>query len=463
MKKCSLLLIIPFLLVGCSDYFDRKSDDSSIPASRFFGDEGAFLSALTDVYTQLRSDNLFGGTLTLTMMDFLSGELQPLGDLGKAASQHDFADKTLQRQLDSMVSAAYRAVASCNLIIQEAEHTDVVFFNSSQKNMILGECHALRAALQFDLLRLFGPSPQDDGSFSGMPYMTVFGQKDVPLLTKAQLLQAMQADLAKAEQLLATTDPILQPTNPTTVVVGRVDRRLRTLQMNYFAVKALQARLALWSGDYEHARACADKVFAHQRDVADRYQLFHYVAPGKYASDYEFSREFIFGISTLPKGFPQLSDSLQKAGLKVTDRLRTIYPQASDIRYRAWFKASADGYTLTKFGSETLLSGYIYSQTGGETGLPAAIPYIKLGEVALIAAESSAHLGRLEEAADYLKTLQSNKNVDEAAQLQAGGGLTKEALLQLIYTEYERELLGEGQLYYLYKRLGKVGSPRLPR
>ncbi|WP_025880529.1 hypothetical protein [Segatella baroniae] len=137
MKKCSLLLIIPLLLVGCSDYFDRKSDDSSIPASRFFGDEGAFLSALTDVYTQLRSDNLFGGTLTLTMMDFLSGELQPLGDLGKAASQHDFADKTLQRQLDSMVSAAYRAVASCNLIIQEAEHTDVVFFNSSQKNMIL--------------------------------------------------------------------------------------------------------------------------------------------------------------------------------------------------------------------------------------------------------------------------------------------------------------------------------------
>ena len=83
--------------------------------------------------------------------------------------------------------------------------------------------------------------------------------------------------------------------------------------------------------------------------------------------------------------------------------------------------------------------------------------------MALIAAESSAHLGRLEEAADYLKTLQSNKNVDEAAQLQAGGGLTKEALLQLIYTEYERELLGEGQLYYLYKRLGKVGSPRLPR
>ncbi len=463
MKKLFILLATGLLTVGCSDYFDKKGDDNTIPASRFYGDEGAFLSALTDIYTQLRAETLYGGTLNMTMMNFLSHEFQPRSATEKAAYDRNYSNTALKEQLHSMTQAAYKAVTSCNKIIEEAENTDIVFFNPGQREVVLGECYALRAAMQFDLLRLYHPLPTKDNNFTGLPYITKFGQKKASKMTTAQFMEAVKADLLKAEKLLSSSDPILKSSNSSLVAVGRLDRRLRTLQLNYYAVKAIQARVALWSGDYQAALQCAEAVFAHNRNVDSRHQLFYYVTPGTYGSDYEFSREYIFGLATRPEGFAKLCDQRNKDGLTVTERLHTIYPNPADIRYRAWFKATDNRqYALTKFGSETLLSGYVYSQMGVETGLPATIPYIKIGEVALIAAESLTQLNRFDEAITYIKALEDSKNIDNAALLQSGGHVSKDALLKIIHEEYERDLFGEGQLFYLYKRLGQAESPSLP-
>ena len=110
--------------------------------------------------------------------------------------------------------------------------------------------------------------------------------------------------------------------------------------MNYYAVKALQARVALWEGNYQRAANAADSVFNHLRNVSTRNQLFYYVTPGKYGSDYSFSREYIFGISSTPTGFTALSNSLFKSLGVTTINLRGIYQQNTDIRYRAWFKST---------------------------------------------------------------------------------------------------------------------------
>ena len=60
-----VLLLLP--LVACSDWFDAVPDNENIPDKKFFGDENAFYNALVDVYTQLRSTDLYGGNLTLSM------------------------------------------------------------------------------------------------------------------------------------------------------------------------------------------------------------------------------------------------------------------------------------------------------------------------------------------------------------------------------------------------------------
>ena len=454
MKKTIFFLIalLMMTLSSCNDYFDKTGDEQHITDKKFFGDEAAFASALTDCYNLMRSRDLYGGMLTLEMMEFANQNIAPHDAISSAASQLNFADAALAARIDTMTHAAYRVVAACNKLIDEAERTKVVFTSAGKKKIITAEAYALRAAVQFDLLRLFHPAPATDAGFRGLPYVTHTSANAPEALTTTQILQAVNTDLAHAAQLLKTVDPILKERN-SIVGVGEFDRRLRTFQMNYYAVKAVQARVALWQGNYEQAVAQADSVLAHLQNTVARYRLFYWVTPGHYGSDFSFSREYVFGIASTPTGFARLSDDMFKTkGIQTTTSLRDIYADNADIRYRAWFRQQGSGYAMSnKFGSATLLTDYVYSTSATATSLPAAIPYIKLGEVMLIKAEALNEMGQTAAARSLLEEMQSYKDISYASRVIS---VTKESLRELIYAEARRDLFGEGQLFYLNKRLG---------
>lgn len=439
-------------LSSCNDYFDKTGDEQHITDKKFFGDEAAFASALTDCYTLMRSRDLYGGILTLEMMEFANQNMAPHDAFSSAAAQLNFADAALAARVDSMTHAAYRVVAACNKLIDEAERTKVVFTSAGKKKIITAEAYALRAAVQFDLLRLFHPAPATDAGFRGLPYVTHTSANVPEALTTTQILQAVNTDLAHAAQLLKTADPILKERN-SIVGVGEFDRRLRTFQMNFYAVKAVQARVALWQGNYEQAVAQADSVLAHLQNTVARYRLFYWVTPGHYGSDFSFSREYVFGIASTPTGFARLSDDMFKTkGIQTTTSLRDIYADNADIRYRAWFRQQGSGYAMSnKFGSATLLTDYVYSTSATATSLPAAIPYIKLGEVMLIKAEALNEMGQTAAARSLLEEMQGYKDISYASRATS---VIKESLRELIYAEARRDLFGEGQLFYLNKRLG---------
>ena len=454
MKKTIFFLIalLMITLSSCNDYFDKTGDEQHITDKKFFGDEAAFASALTDCYTLMRSRDLYGGMLTLEMMEFANQNMAPHDAFSSAAAQLNFADMALAARVDLMTHAAYRVVAACNKLIDEAERTKVVFTSAGKKKIITAEAYALRAAVQFDLLRLFHPAPATDAGFRGLPYVTHTSANVPEALTTTQILQAVNTDLAHAAQLLKTADPILKERN-SIVGVGEFDRRLRTFQMNYYAVKAVQARVALWQGNYEQAVAQADSVLAHLQNTVARYRLFYWVTPGHYGSDFSFSREYVFGIASTPTGFARLSDDMFKTkGIQTTTSLRDIYADNADIRYRAWFRQQGSGYAMSnKFGSATLLTDYVYSTSATATSLPAAIPYIKLGEVMLIKVEALNEMGQTSAARSLLEEMQGYKDISYASRVIS---VTKESLRELIYAEARRDLFGEGQLFYLNKRLG---------
>ena len=447
-----LIALLMMTLSSCNDYFDKTGDEQHITDKKFFGDETAFASTLTDCYTLMRSRDLYGGMLTLEMMEFANQNMAPHDAFSSAAAQLNFADAALAARVDSMTHAAYRVVAACNKLIDEAERTKVVFTSAGKKKIITAEAYALRAAVQFDLLRLFHPAPATDAGFRGLPYVTHTSANVPEALTTTQILQAVNTDLAHAAQLLKTADPILKERN-SIVGVGEFDRRLRTFQMNYYAVKAVQARVALWQGNYEQAVAQADSVLAHLQNTVARYRLFYWVTPGHYGSDFSFSREYVFGIASTPTGFARLSDDMFKTkGIQTTTSLRDIYADNADIRYRAWFRQQGSGYAMSnKFGSATLLTDYVYSTSATATSLPAAIPYIKLGEVMLIKVEALNEMGQTSAARSLLEEMKGYKDISYASRATS---VIKESLRELIYAEARRDLFGEGQLFYLNKRLG---------
>ena len=435
MKKIYLLLFLCVASVSCNEWFDTTPDGTSIPEDRFFRNENAFLNALTDVYTQLRSESLYGRMLSVGELEFMGQNFQPAGTDFQAAADLNYADAAFRTAIEQTFVDMYKAIAACNNVIGHIETTKIVFNSKSRKRIITGELYGLRAALHFELLRLFHPAYAVDPGFVGLPYMVRFGMTASEPLSTEVFVGKVIADLERAASELETTDPVLDGFKPGTVLPGEIDSRLRTFCLNYYAVTTLLARVCLYKGDYEQAAAYAARAFEHQTKVEKRYRLFYYFGPGVYGRD----------------------------GASVTKHYAALFDNPKDTRYRDWFDNSDPSrvFMAYKFGENSVLNGYT-SVAGNESVLPCRIPFVKLGEAALIEAEALVRQSadNIADAAARVAELQKARDIPTVAERLETSGLTVGELLDAIELEYRREFFGEGQLFYYYKRLN---SPRIPR
>ncbi len=455
MKKIIYLAIL--LLTGsCSEWFDVQSDNTSVTDKKFFEDENSYYNALTDIYTQLRQPTLYGENLSVGMLEFMGQNFVPTDATTRAYSEFDYAKMKQDGTLSAIWKEMYHAISCTNKLIKEIEATDVVFYNQGQKEIITGEAYALRGTLHFELLRLFHPSFAEDPSYAALPYMTEFGTTVGTPLTTTVLLARITADLKHAAELLKSEDPILTGISTIPVKPGEIDSRLRTFEMNYYAVTAMLARVSLYQGKYTDAFSYADETFNHMRNIESRSQVFYYFTPGKYGADFSFSREHVFGIASPPDGLTETAERMfAERKTKVRAGLKDIFPLSSDIRYRVWFNSEGDNdYIMSgKYSKESILADYNKTSSGETAILPVRIPFIKLGEVALIAAESLNETGNPRQAAQWLIELETSKGASYVADMQGAGQLDKAAVSNAIADEYAREFWGEGQIFFYHKRL----------
>lgn len=457
MKKNIFLILILYItgLTACEEWFDVRTDNTLVDEETLYKNDNAFLNALTDVYTQLRAPSLYGEQLSFTM-DFLAQNFVPDTEKLLRIANYEYEHVLVKPLIRNIWKEMYRAIASCNKILEHIEETDISFYYANQKEMITGELYALRASLHFELLRMFHPHPAVNATFTGMPYMTAFGSKVGDALSTKELLTLITEDLEKAENLLYSIDPLFNTSQTYSTEPGKFNRRLRTFHLNYYAVTAMLARVNLYQGKYAEAYNYADTTFNHLRRVGTSAQIFYYFGAGKYGSDKSFSREHIFGIASPPEGFTALSEALftQRKIFARAD-FREVYPLVKDTRYRDWFVLAGGGsenYIMEpKFSRESLLEGYT-STSGNERILPVRIPFIKLGEVALIAAEALNESGKTTEAAAWIIELQNYRDIKIVQDLLNAGNLTQDRLREEIRAEYQREFYGEGQLFFFHKR-----------
>ncbi|MFR7822922.1 MAG: RagB/SusD family nutrient uptake outer membrane protein [Odoribacter splanchnicus] len=76
------------------------------------------------------------------------------------------------------------------------------------------------------------------------------------------------------------------------------------------------------------------------------------------------------------------------------------------------------------------------------------IPLIRMSEMYLIAVECC----KLGEASVYLNTFRNARNCNSLA-------LTEDNRINILANEYKKEMLGEGQLFFFYKRQEMVNIP----
>ena len=434
------------VLSSCDAWLDVKPYDK-MSQDDLLSTESGFIKNLNGIYIELNSDMLYGGALSVEMIELMGGayvvgtDNSIWGNYADLAA-YKYGTQYWRARMNETWNKAYSLILNCNLLLENLENPQTGFTGENYK-AIKGEALALRAMLHFDMLRLFGPVYSRNPELPAIPYYKKYSVTPNEILSASEVAALITHDLQEARILLAG-DPIRTsgtmmddvPSDGTSTFMY-----YRPLRLNYYAVTALLARTGLYFGDREAAHDYAVEVI--ESDV------FPFVSKDLVVGspddpDRIFSSEVIFSLthSQRNKLFKNYFDPsrIPNYVFRMDNDLMSqiVYGGGAatggnqdDYRYRVnWVATGANRYF------------YKYSDMN-ETGniRNTMIPMIRLGEMYLIAAETySEEIGA---GVGYVNALRAARGVGN---LQ---NLTQETLQY----EYIRELYGEGQLFFMYKRM----------
>ena len=450
MKKIlyTMILACSTMMVSCDSWLEVKPYDKISEGELQKSEEG-YQKMLNGIYIDLNSDALYGQSLSVEMIEVMGGAYAIGTDNSvwgnyKDLSNYQYGTEYWRNRLDQTWNKAYALILNCNKILENIDQNQDLFTGGNYY-AVKGEALALRAMLHFDMLRLFGPVYAKDSDKKAIPYYNKQTNSPEPILTAKEVAEKVVADLEEARILLAN-DPLK---TEGTLMSGSQDgtsnfMRYRALRLNYYAVEALLARVNLYMGNKTEAFKYATDIIK----TADQ-GIFPFVDKslviGSPADpDRIFSSEVLFALtntsrSKIHKNFydpSRLPNYVFRMDVNLMSNI--VYGGAAttggyqdDYRYRANWIATGSNRYFYKY-SDMVANGSIQNTM---------IPMIRLGEMFLIAAESQSD--DLAKGVQYVNALRRNRGV---ANLQT---LTPD----LLKYEYIRELYGEGQLFYLYKRL----------
>ena len=450
MKKIIYTMIIACttLFALCDSWLEVKPYDQIAEGELQKSEEG-YHKMLNGIYIDLNSDELYGQTLSVEMIEVMGGAYTIGTDNSvwgnyKDLSSYQYNTEYWRNRLDQTWNKAYALILNCNKILETIDGNKNLFTDGSYY-IIKGEALALRAMLHFDMLRLFGPVYSKDSDKKAIPYYTKQTNSPEPILTAQEVMEKITTDYEDALNYLANDPVKTEGTMMSSTEDGSSNfLRYRALRLNYYAVEALMARAYLYMGNKTEAFKYATDVIK----TADQ-NIFPFVDKnlviGSPADpDRIFSSEVLFALTntsrgTIHKNFFDPS-RLPNYVFRMDDSMMSnlVYGGAAttggyqdDYRYRACWMATGSNRYFYKY-SDMVANGSIQNTM---------IPMVRLGEMFLIAAESQS--GDLKAGVQYVNALRRNRGVANLTTLTP----------DLLKYEYIRELYGEGQLFFLYKRL----------
>ena len=433
MRKC-LGIIASLLLFSCSNWLDvRPRTESTL--DDFFATEQGFQDALTGLYIQMKSEGLYGKSMTMTTLENIVSfwDYSP-ESVEEALANFNFEDAKVKSVIASIYGQAYKVIAGANSILGEIDDRREVFTKPGMYELIKGECLAIRAFCHLDILRLFGPIPSQATDANILAYAREFTKEPQLHVSFSQFKEYLLNDLTEAAKLLAESEPQWGESGE------EVDAFLlnRQARMNYYAVKALQARAYLWFGDKDLAYKSAMEVIQSVSSTGN--SLFRLGNRNDIESqdpaDYVLRAEHIFALSD-SKLEDRYTNSFGKGniakGSNKSDLLETLYGGGStDIRYLLlWTEVTGEGDNKKK--KKNVLRKYEETKY---------IPLLRLSEMYFIAIET----GPVSEVQGLWEEYQIARNISLPA-LSEDAERRADVLMQ----EYRKEFIGEGQMFFRYK------------
>lgn len=453
MKKYNQILwmfAVVVTVMSCSDWLDVRPKSQIIAKDQFKTEDG-FKDVLTGVYILMASPELYGREMTFGLVEVLSQnyDLNSNGNYQYAA-EYDYENTAVKPKIDTLWNSMYNGVANLNILLSNIENADRNIFSGYNYDIIKGEALGLRSFLLFDLLRIYSPAYSSKPTAPAIPYVEEYSTQITPQTSVQQVLDRLIADLNTAAGLLRA-DPLA--TCPTDSVYYNINRQRR---FNYFAAKATLARVYLYKNDKANALACAEEIIANEQRFAWVNQTQMGTAN---ANDRNliFTREHIFGLhvndmADIVKGY-FTSNSGSNALIVSDPKIRVFYEMDEGL--------AADWRQTYLFGYDggVRYPSKMWQYNNPKNDYSKKIPLIRKSEMYYIAAECLKESDP-DSAIVLLNTVRNHRNIGSALDLPQT--LSAAGIQQEIFKEYRKELIGEGQLFYYYKRLNLVrieGAP----
>jgi hypothetical protein len=446
MKKLFSITVISVLLTGCDKFLDVYPNDRLLE-NQILSNQINLHNVLNGIYGNMMAGTAYGAALTQTDIEIMAQRYDlnrhTEGSLSRSLQVYDYVQSSTMDRFAGIWSRAYTNIMEINYFIGLLGRV-TVYIPENQMNILYGEAYGLRAMHHFDLLRLFGPVPElyATDSTSIMPYNDNTSQtaKIQPLISANEVMKKVIADLDTAARFLEGSDPIITNGIVKTIGINSIENFYvnRNHRMNYYAVKALQARVHLWGGNNEQAAAAARVV------ISEGGKYFPWVeyndAIRNTDPDRIFSSEVIFGYRNreMYNNYRRLfaANVLNQTLLNPnSSRLDKVFDVGGDLRFipsRTW-------QTTPDRPAERTSFKFAEPQGSHDGTFSYFQPLIRISEMYYILAEAEQDISHLAKVYNEARWM--------VPQLSLDAKLDEE-----LAKEYAREFWGEGQLFFFYKR-----------
>lgn len=457
---------------SCSDWLDVKMEDSVMENTLFSSTEG-YQIALNGVYMSLV--DLYANDLTTGIIDVMAqyyNVTENNNHTYKVYAGYKFDDPQFESFRDGVWTDAYKLIANTNVILEHCDG-DGVAIDKDYYPIVKGEALALRAMLHFDMLRLFGPVYNEQtANQKCIPYQKSSSKDIQPLLPASEVLTNVIADLDEAAKLLKDSDPIVTDgiRNEEQNDNGLSNDYLnyRNMRLNYYAVKLLLARAYAWKGEMDKVyditkHEIIDKITTDEVEVFPWVKETQVHEEGK--PDHVYSSEVMFALynskrssvnsSLFSPSLNAKSSRLTFVGTNFNDsKFAFFYDDENDWRREMWGVAEAKA---TEEGAEDETSLFLTKFADFDSQATASstdnyrymMPLIRLSEAYLLAAESAPSREESYQLVNTLRLHRSCRDISDDGQ----------EIRDIVLAEFAREVIGEGQLFYFYKRHAMTSFP----
>lgn len=454
-----ILLVMAILGSSCNEWLDVKPE-AQVESKDLFTHEKGYQDALIGCYIELASSALYGQNMSMTYVEYLAQHwdfsVRTNHPDETAIKNFEYTTEVNEDYIESIYAQYYKVVVHANNLLENIRKNGSAIQSEKLCNMIEGEALAIRAFCHTDVLRLFGQLPQNATVKVQLPYAKEVTTEMIPYYSYEKFVELILKDIEDAQVLLQKSDPVMDYTfdeldNFTDNEKYEVELEndfmgYRRFRFNYWAMEALKARLYLYTGAKENARIAANNVINAKTSQGDA--ILELAGSNDFADEaFTCPSECLLAIS---------NSDIEKAvnALFFTENESMFL---TDKHYKELFETTILGtnnranntiWKESKYTDGMVWAFQKYKQPKESLAFSTKaqmVPLLRLSEMYLIAMEGASTLA---EANALYKTYMEARDIDIEQ------NLTQSELNKEIINEYRREFFGEGQMFFVYKRLG---------